>query len=466
MISVLSAISTGASHIEKNLVCQDSMRYTSVNFCGRQLIIAAVADGVGSCIMSDIGSKCAVEASVAAVERDIQKLDGWNSNLIEDIIYNAFNEAYDSIEKIADESERTMFSYSTTLTLAVYDGERLSFGHIGDSGIIALYEDGTYEMITKRHKGEEANSVIPLNGGYKLWMFGSAKKPVVSIALMTDGILDCGVQSEALDNLVYFPMYGEYMLKPVSDSQQEKEISAQLYNWITGSQFTSKVTDDVTLIVASNQNKIKYAMDNLAWDAEKWFAKVNEAQKKREASLYVDYENAKKQRKLGVQKKTPAKNKPYEQEQKTGIYRYGEESRTAPENRENNRCVHQQSEQRAQNGQRIPQSNGQFRGNDNAPKYMTWQEKTAVQAEKTAFNDKNTDSNNKPEEVTIEELFGMLDNMDKRISSEVNKVTKKAAMLIDNGAQKTAEFVQDKANKISEVARKFVDSNNSGQNNQ
>lgn len=295
MISVLDAITPGASHIERNIECQDYKKYLRINLADREIIIAAVADGVGSCKNSSQGSKTATEAAVNYTADKLRELmyNGWDQTICIRVINAAFSSAYYAMDALANQENISLFSISTTLTLAVYDGEHLAFGHAGDSGLIVLYEDGSYEMITERKKGDTANSVIPLNGDYTMWQFDFAKKKVVSFVLMTDGLLDYGVKDKKYNNMVYFPLYGSFMLLPIASDKEEKNASERVLEWISSPELQNRVKDDISFIIVSNQALIEMVSSLIKWDEEKWL-EANKIEEKTGRELYDEYEKAKK----------------------------------------------------------------------------------------------------------------------------------------------------------------------------
>ena len=48
---------TGTSHIKRGIDCQDANKIVNIN---NDIVIVAIADGVGSCKFSDVASKIAV----------------------------------------------------------------------------------------------------------------------------------------------------------------------------------------------------------------------------------------------------------------------------------------------------------------------------------------------------------------------------------------------------------------------
>ena len=156
------------------------------------------------------------------------------------------------------------------MTGAVYVGDTLYFGHIGDDGIVALYSNGKYEMITDRHKGEEANSVFPLREE-DTWQFGKCND-VASCVLMTDGVLDFCVDSIAMNNRVFYPFLEPALTETEKD---EKTQQSEWENYLAGKSedfpdFRKIVTDDISFVVIQNVDQLKEMELPIPFDSKKW----------------------------------------------------------------------------------------------------------------------------------------------------------------------------------------------------
>jgi len=175
----------GKSHIKKGTGCQDS-------HCIRKLengwVIAAVADGVGSAKNSHIGSKIAAQTVVEFCDECMP----WDYNLIsiKSMMRTAYNFAYKLILREAQKSGEPIESYDTTLTMVIYDGHRIIYGHSGDGAIIGLNTFGNYVAITRPQKGADGVSVIPLRSGYTQWVIDSYDEDLAAVILVTDGMLE------------------------------------------------------------------------------------------------------------------------------------------------------------------------------------------------------------------------------------------------------------------------------------
>ncbi len=175
----------GKSHMTSSDCCQDShlIRRTED---GR--IIAAVADGVGSAKNSHIGSKIAVNTAV----KFCCEYMPYDHNLIstKSMLRTAYNYAFKQILREAEKHNQPIESYDTTLTLAIYDGKRIIYGHSGDGAIIGLTSFGDYVEITRVQKGEDSISVLPLRSGYTKWVIDSYEEDLCSVMLLTDGMFE------------------------------------------------------------------------------------------------------------------------------------------------------------------------------------------------------------------------------------------------------------------------------------
>lgn len=176
---------TGKSHIVKDLCCQDSHKILKMD---NGWYIAAIADGVGSAKNSQIGSQIAAETIVDFCNECMP----WDYSIIgiKSMLRTAFNYALKKIIKESEKSGEPIESYDTTLSVVIYDGKRIIYGHSGDGAIIGLTTYGDYVEITHPQKSADMVSVLPLRSGYTQWVIDTYDEDLVAVLLMTDGMLE------------------------------------------------------------------------------------------------------------------------------------------------------------------------------------------------------------------------------------------------------------------------------------
>lgn len=175
----------GKSHITKNVVCQDA---NIIKQLSNGAYLAAVADGVGSAKCSDVGSKIAVEKIAEYCKNFIKS--NINYDFAAEVLRNGYEYAFDAIREYVTKVGDRIEDYDTTLSVVIYDGKKVVYGHAGDGGIIVRLVDGRFVPITERQKGEDGISVRPLRAGVNSWEFGVLEKDVMAVLLATDGMLD------------------------------------------------------------------------------------------------------------------------------------------------------------------------------------------------------------------------------------------------------------------------------------
>ena len=184
----------GKSHIEKGTVCQDYSKVIKLN-AGWHLGVAA--DGVGSALHSEIGSRTAVESLCDYCQRNIDAC--MTDEQMEDMLRQGYEYAFNQVQRYADSRMDDIAYYDTTMSAALYNGRKVIYGHSGDGGILVRLYDGSTVPITTRQKGADGTSVMPLRAGAGAWAFGAAYD-VAGVLLLTDGMLD-GVFQPPLLNL-------------------------------------------------------------------------------------------------------------------------------------------------------------------------------------------------------------------------------------------------------------------------
>ncbi len=104
--------------------------------------LLAVCDGVGGAVRGDIASSTAI----GQIRRIDQTPDGEDTLAL---VAGALHRAGDRIGELVDE-EPALNGTSTTATIALFDGQRLALGHLGDSRAY-LYRAGELRQLTVDH---------------------------------------------------------------------------------------------------------------------------------------------------------------------------------------------------------------------------------------------------------------------------------------------------------------------------
>lgn len=287
-IGVFGFSSRGKSHKEKGLPGQDANSIKIVNY-NHNTLIAAIADGVGSAALSHYGSSIATNTATDYLARIFHTSDIRNmeDRQIGDHIREAMRRACKNVRQEAESNQQFEYSYQSTLTIAIYDGDNLYFGHIGDDGIVALTKQGVLELVTKRHKGAECNSVYPLQNGEKYWQVAKVMD-VDGFVMATDGVLDAFVKDEYEKNRVYYPLI-EPAFKGNPGTirrtyQDFLDAGQDQLDYMKSDKFRERVTDDITFITCVNPERIlqnPYEFDEKAWKHDDQFY-----QNKRKKGLY------------------------------------------------------------------------------------------------------------------------------------------------------------------------------------
>lgn len=282
----------GESHIGNGAPCQDRCVIDVVN--SSPLIIAGIADGVGSCMLSHYGAATATRSAVDYLKKELIAYKGsLDDAYVGDLLRSAMMCAYEAVRKEAEELEQLEYSFQSTLTLAIYDGSTLFFSHAGDDGIVAILEDGTMDLATVRKKGEEASSVVPLQG----LDWETRKSTNVSAFVMaTDGVLDAFVGGEVEGNRIYYPFIEPAVAPGQLTDARVKEVAEFYYQYMAGPEYRSKVTDDLTMVVVANQKKI--TAENLPkFDKDAWDKYSAEREAQIKLALYPKNEPEKNRKK-------------------------------------------------------------------------------------------------------------------------------------------------------------------------
>lgn len=269
----------GPSHLECGIPCQDACAVAHV---GERLMVAAVADGLGSEVHSDIGSRVACEVSVKWCAEAMATPDA--SGDVIAVIREAFARAYDAV---LDEAERLGLpagQFDSTLCLSVFDGETAWWGNAGDSGLVVALVDGTYVLVTRMQRDDEGR-VYPLCFDER-WEFGQTEG-AASLMLSTDGVLEGLVAPPVLaahaDNPVDTRMTRMFLHPEPDDAEHLAEVEAQAAHYLSAYP-RELLDDDKTIVVAFDDESLPGEQPAGYYDGPNWEAITARAQ----AGLYPD----------------------------------------------------------------------------------------------------------------------------------------------------------------------------------
>ena len=204
---------TGASHVVKNLVCQDS----SAHFAAENYSIAVVADGHGSKkhFRSNIGSRLAVECTLEVIKRfyadaeefnrqfpanhkrimrniERQIISEWNTKINEHFLVNPLTDVEKNQFEEGELSEIPVESYYGTTLVAAVMSHDFTFGfQIGDGSLIAVFEDGFTSMLIDYEESNPANITASMCNSNAISMFNSYyvdNKKIAAVFVSTDGL--------------------------------------------------------------------------------------------------------------------------------------------------------------------------------------------------------------------------------------------------------------------------------------
>ena len=154
--------------------------------CGGEFVVAAVADGLGSAELSELGS--AVAAATVTNELSLFVAEHPDLDEIGDLVLEgAMHRALAAVNCKAAEVGADPAALATTLALCVWDGYGVAWACAGDSGIVGLFADGYRPLCRMDRKGHR-NTVFSLSADDH-WRFGVAEG-VEGLVLATDGMLE------------------------------------------------------------------------------------------------------------------------------------------------------------------------------------------------------------------------------------------------------------------------------------
>ena len=230
---VLGASVAGASHTRDDLPCQDAFRVTEADAA----LVVAVADGLGSAALSDLGASAATEAAAA---RAAELTNDPCRAAIEGVIA-----ARDALEKLACVEDCEIRDLACTLIVLVA-ARRIGIAHVGDGAAVGLC-DGEPYVLSPPAPSEYVNEVDSLASDD--WV--DHVRPVLcieaidAVGVHTDGCQHAAIRHGKAHAGFFRPLF-DYAGTGVG-AEEGDEALAQL---LSGEKMSEHSDDDKTLVLA------------------------------------------------------------------------------------------------------------------------------------------------------------------------------------------------------------------------
>lgn len=240
---IFGASVIGPSHIQKNMPRQDALAYDILN---SNFGIIAVADGLGSASMSDLGAQLAVEKVIEGTEKGIEKFKTDISN----VAGYAAKYARKELEKKAIEEKYNLRDLACTLIVLVIHNNVVSVAHIGDGAVVAKINDDI-KLLSGPEESEYINEVVPLTS--KDWEKSLRVTPkifgVSHIAVFTDGC-QRAVLVKSRTGLQPYKKFFEPLFSDTQEIKDKEERDKEIRDFLSSKKMSESSEDDKTFVVA------------------------------------------------------------------------------------------------------------------------------------------------------------------------------------------------------------------------
>lgn len=242
---------TGVTHERLGEKLEDRVAYA---YCKSSLLVAGVADGMGSCAFAGR----AAEVAARAAERELLVVSRGEAGsrigraVARAAVLTALSRADRAVRHEAARLRASLDDLGTTLMTIHFDARvgRLDYGYVGDGGIIVRYANGNVELLEEQQRDAEGGT-HPLTGGSDWWRYGGAAG-VASLLVCTDGMLEPLLEEDPSGRWVPGEL-ARWLLDPLRlEATSRRELDALLSSHGEGRGATSPfadVTDDRTVML-------------------------------------------------------------------------------------------------------------------------------------------------------------------------------------------------------------------------
>ena len=233
---VAAASQVGRAHVEADIPCQDSSAYLVCP--DTDTLIAAVADGAGSAVHSELGAQTATAVFLSSARTLLSE-----GNSPPQALEAAFDEARCAVADLAKDPA-DVSDYATTLLAVIWTDEGLIAAQVGD-GMIVVDGEGVIEPDT----GEYANETRFITSTDASPSICAREGAVVRLAMMTDGLQNIALHYGDGRHTPHAPFF-DPLFRWLAEQDDEEEACARLGSFLESDRVRERTHDDLTLLLA------------------------------------------------------------------------------------------------------------------------------------------------------------------------------------------------------------------------
>ena len=236
--------------------CQDRASYALMpKLSKHHTLVAAVADGMGSAERGGQGAKTAAQHAVRQMVDILWHTGRTKPHHLETTLNAAALRARIEIENLAQQQQKPLDTYATTLLLLIHADNMVATLQIGDGAAIIGTTSGL-KTIAKPQRGEYANETNSLTSRRALQKAAIeiVKPPteVDRIAMMTDGIMELSLDQK--NRQPHAPFY-DPLFAWLDESADQPHLSNELHETLGSRTIQAKTDDDTTLLLATRRRQ-------------------------------------------------------------------------------------------------------------------------------------------------------------------------------------------------------------------
>lgn len=242
----------GLSHLNQNTICQDRLECKTLETNEGEILIAVIGDGAGSTSEGQTGAEIACETFVEQVAAFLNSTNASVKSLNEDFAKHWISHFQKKLEKVAEQKNKELREFATTLVGAVIGETSGIFYQIGDGGAVfsTSGKPNSYQFAVEPEDFEYVNitNFLTDEPAFESLKFNFVDEPIEDLILFSDGIYPVAVDYKT--NQPHEPFLMP-MIAPLRNSIEVNGLNEKLENFLSSPKLNEKTDDDKTIILAS-----------------------------------------------------------------------------------------------------------------------------------------------------------------------------------------------------------------------